>query len=700
MLKRFFNILLNPFIQALVIAGLVIAFLPQGIKKYHAELVMGATNFDNSQFIYADMDHDGNSERINTFHNLSGNVGITLMDGMFTLGQWNFRGIFEPKCPRVMTGNYNNDENDEIYIFTLVGDSLMLHALAFSSKPVLFIHDRLITRLGKSLKDPDYSLLPGALTDMNGDGSGDLVFSVNAGHSRQPRNVFIYDILNDTLYLSPKSGSFIGNMILEDLDGDSFMEIILSTYASSNYNNDPIEFTDTSSWLMVLDHDLDFLFTPVEFPGPTGGIQVSATEDPSGVIRLLCIATFGSPRVDTKKWFFTDLKGNILKERELNQENPLYMVGLLPARKKHISDKDLGIIENDGFYEIDANLNISKISDIKFSRWIPEFLDVDLDGNDEIIVLKPDHEQHLIYRDDFTHPTALDFPIQSSNPVLSVKMINGEPPQLSVQGDQDWKLFNYGINLLYRLRFLIYLGIYLVILGFILLIRKLYSFQLKKKYETEQKITRLQLAGIKAQMEPHFIMNTINTIGSSIYRQKPEDAYKLLLNFSGMVRSLLISSDKLTRTIGEETEFVRNYLELERSRFQEMFSFSIIQDDEVSPESIVPKMIIQIHAENAMKHGLMPKKSGGHLDISITKDQDYLLISIKDNGIGRNAASKKMSESTGRGMKILAQLFETYNKHNSKPLRQEIIDLFAEEKKPAGTMVKIWVPMEFNEGIF
>jgi sensor histidine kinase YesM len=111
-------------------------------------------------------------------------------------------------------------------------------------------------------------------------------------------------------------------------------------------------------------------------------------------------------------------------------------------------------------------------------------------------------------------------------------------------------------------------------------------------------------------------------------------------------------------------------------------------------------MIIQLHTENAVKHGLLPKKSGGLLDISVTGNLDYIVITISDNGIGRNLASKNISQSTGKGMKILGQFFDTYNRHNKVKLQQEIIDLYDEERNPVGTMVKIFVPVDFNEMIF
>jgi two-component sensor histidine kinase len=346
-------------------------------------------------------------------------------------------------------------------------------------------------------------------------------------------------------------------------------------------------------------------------------------------------------------------------------------------------------------------LNIRQISDMTFYHRYLNIIDADLDGSPEFILLNPDQEKHFILRNDLRHPVDLDLPVQSDRLLLSLKLNGNHPPQLSVQGDQNWKLFDYSVNPIYRWRFLIYVAVYAAVLLFILLIRKLYSFQLKKRYEAEKKMTQLQLSGIKAQMEPHFIMNTINMIGSSIYRQKPDEAYGQLINFSGMVRSLLLSSDKLTRTLAEELDFVKSYLELEKARFAGQFDYHIDRlDEETEDKIIIPKMIIQIHAENALKHGLLPRKEGGMLNISVIPEEGYLSILIRDNGIGRNAAVRNRSQSTGRGMKIISQLFETYNKHNRLPLRQEVTDLFDPQGAPAGTLVTIFVPLEFNTEIF
>ncbi len=329
MLRRLIHISLNPFFQALVVAGLIILFVPFGLKKYNAEQAEMSTNFNKTQFVFADLDHDGKSERIQTLFNFAGNVGIAIRAGNATLGQWNFRGVYQPDCPRIMMGDYNNNGLDEIYIFTLASDSVMLHAMEYSSKPSFFIRDRFITKIGKSLKDPDHFIIPGNIADMNGDGSGDLVFGISTGFSKQPRNVYIYDVLNDSLRKSPQSGTYIDHLLLFDLDCDGFEEILLNTYASGNFNEEPFPFTDTSSWMIVLDHDLNFLFQPVEFPGQTGSLEILPLKTKNGETVILGKYLHASTSGYPGKIFLADLKGNFLNERIIKVNDILFNMDLL-----------------------------------------------------------------------------------------------------------------------------------------------------------------------------------------------------------------------------------------------------------------------------------------------------------------------------------------------------------------------------------
>lgn len=701
MFRKALQVFLNPFFQALVVAGLFILFVPLGLRKYRAEQLDMTSHFDKSQFIFADLDHDGLSERIHTFINESGNAGVVIRTNLGPDQQRNYRGIYEDRTARLIIGDCNGDNLDEIFLFTYLEDTVFLHAVRFAREPELFIKDRFISTVGKNLNDPDLTFIPGKVTDMTGDGLGDVVFGINAGFSRYPRNVFIYDVARDSFRISPRSGAFFNQLCLANLDDDPFEEITLYTAGTDNFNEEPMVYHDSSSWMMALDHDLSFLFTPVMFSGTTGNFITfpifPAGQDPV----LLCIHKGFRNSAPESKAMICNTRGEIVKVKDLDGDEPLNTMEILPRSVQgYPSDEAIGFMYNNGLFEIDSSLNVRRLARIQFSGLAPDFIDIDRDGKDEFILPSADHKKHLIFRSDFSHPAELDYPIQAVRPVLSVKLNGDEPPQLSVMGDTQWWLFGYGINPIYRYRIFIYLAIYLSFLGFILLIRKLYSFQLRKKYETEKKITALQLSGIKAQMEPHFIFNVINSIGSSIYREKKDEAYEMVVRFSQMVRTLLSTSDQLYRTLNEELEFVTNFLELEKRRFPELFEYRIDIDPATDRELLVPKMILQLHTENALKHGLRPKGMGGLLEVTISQADDYLVLSVKDNGIGRKAAAEVMGSSTGKGMKMLSQLFETYNKHNPKPILQKITDLADESGGPAGTMVSIRVPVEFNPEIY
>jgi sensor histidine kinase YesM len=103
----------------------------------------------------------------------------------------------------------------------------------------------------------------------------------------------------------------------------------------------------------------------------------------------------------------------------------------------------------------------------------------------------------------------------------------------------------------------------------------------------------------------------------------------------------------------------------------------------------IPKFLIQIHAENALKHGLAPLETGGFLKIELKNTDSVLQIEIHDNGVGRKNASLKKGQSTGKGLEIMNELYSLYNKYYSEKIEAEIIDLSDNDGKPSGTRVLI-----------
>jgi tetratricopeptide (TPR) repeat protein len=221
--------------------------------------------------------------------------------------------------------------------------------------------------------------------------------------------------------------------------------------------------------------------------------------------------------------------------------------------------------------------------------------------------------------------------------------------------------------------------------------------QLQLKHEFDHKIRELQILSLKNQLNPHFIFNALNSIGSTIIKDNSDKAYDLLTHFSELIRSSLVNSDKISISLKEELEFVNNYLVLEKNRFKEIFNYKISIQGNVDDNISLPRMAIQVFAENAVKHGLRHKKEGGLLQIDINQLNGNVEITIKDNGIGREKAMSLPATSTGKGLNIIREMFSIYEQLNDIKIRYEIHDLKDSEKAAIGTEVVINIPNNKND---
>jgi sensor histidine kinase YesM len=242
--------------------------------------------------------------------------------------------------------------------------------------------------------------------------------------------------------------------------------------------------------------------------------------------------------------------------------------------------------------------------------------------------------------------------------------------------------------------------IFITIVGSTILLTYLFLINKKKKQiekiETEKKITELQLNTIRGQIDPHFTFNVINSIASVIYKEDKESAMKMFNKFSNLLRVVITSSAKTYRSIDDEISFVKNYLEIEKFRFKDKFEYSITLDKNVDKYKNIPKMVIQTHVENAIKHGLMHKEKEGKLSISIKCNDNENIIIIEDNGIGREKAKHLSTKSTGIGLKIINSYYDLFNKYNKEKIIQEIIDLEDVSDNSSGTKIIIKIPLNFN----
>ena len=153
----------------------------------------------------------------------------------------------------------------------------------------------------------------------------------------------------------------------------------------------------------------------------------------------------------------------------------------------------------------------------------------------------------------------------------------------------------------------------------------------QKHMLVDKKQLESQINFLHAQIQPHFLYNTINTI-SAYSRTDPEQSRQLLIELSTYLRGKFRSEKDMFTLLKDEIELIKSYLTIEQVRFKERLSVEYDIDEDCN--ILIPCLILQPLVENAVKHGLIPKKEGGKLCISVKKEADNVVVKIKDNGIG------------------------------------------------------------------
>ena len=210
-----------------------------------------------------------------------------------------------------------------------------------------------------------------------------------------------------------------------------------------------------------------------------------------------------------------------------------------------------------------------------------------------------------------------------------------------------------------------------------------------------QQLADTEMSALRAQMNPHFLFNGLNSIKLFVIQNRPEEASLYLSKFAGLIRLVLENSKSSLIPLERELEALRLYLELEALRFEGKFSYRIDVDEEVAAELVqVPPTLLQPYVENAIWHGLLQRDApGGHVAIRIeTLGAHRTRFVIEDNGIGRAAAlavkSRSATTHKSLGLKIttdrLRLLRERYGLH-----AEVLIDDLHESGRPTGTRVTI-----------
>lgn len=214
-----------------------------------------------------------------------------------------------------------------------------------------------------------------------------------------------------------------------------------------------------------------------------------------------------------------------------------------------------------------------------------------------------------------------------------------------------------------------------------------------KREKMEDSLLDMEAKTLRAQMNPHFIFNCMNSIKALIQANDGNKAVTYLTTFSKLLRTILQNSDEREVTLYDELETCKLYVQLEAMRFGNKFKYQFNIDESTDLKSIkVPALIIQPFIENAIWHGIMPKEDGGTLSISVAGDGNVVRCIIDDSGIGR-VRSKQNQFKTGqpfhqsKGICLTQGRLHLDSLLNSRNSAVEIIDKYDRLKKAAGTTV-------------
>lgn len=216
------------------------------------------------------------------------------------------------------------------------------------------------------------------------------------------------------------------------------------------------------------------------------------------------------------------------------------------------------------------------------------------------------------------------------------------------------------------------------------------------KKEVEKQLSQSQLTALRSQMNPHFIFNALNSIQDYIISNNKVLASDYLGVFADLMRKHLHYSNEDEITLEEEVESLSMYLQLEQVRFEETLTYSINVANELDIIAVnLPVMLIQPFAENAIKHGLLHKKGERFLEVDFFKKGENLIVTVKDNGIGRKQSAEvnkmRKKEHKSFATSALQKRINLINQSQKNKIEIEYVDLIG--KEPLGTLVNISIPL-------
>jgi hypothetical protein len=658
------NILSSPFILALPIAILIIIILPDAFNKYEIITLKEENEYKkNSTEKYQDLNGDGISERIVAYDNRRGFPAIqVLKDDNVLVDQWNLNGTYPERSNIFYCADLDHNGLYEIYIFTMQGDSLLLNIVEPFPDAEVSLKDAFICKIWRHEDGFDFDVVALFDHDLDNDGTNELIFKVKAGFSKQPRGLFAYNRVSNKFSRTPVMGANINRVIIEDLDSNSFPEIYCSCSTRGNIHDSlDIPFNDYSSWLMGFDHNLNFLFDPVEFPFYPSSVHIGVYQNTE---HKLYLAAFFNDRSKKDRMTLTlfNHNGEVADKTIVPGPDSEGITNCAALRNISLMGEEKLMAHSPcEYFLINSALAVEGHIEFDENYGFHSYIDVENDGAKEFILCS--NSGVIIARNDFSYPVKIANKIDPhrTQPIIISKVEKGNKhPELFIKIAGNVYYYIYKQNPLFYFKYIIWLAIYAAIVLLVYFFGRIQTWQLRKKLETMNTINRLRIKTIQNQISPHFTFNAIHSISGLAVTGDMDRLNYYTKRYASLMRRLLENADKISVSLQEEVDFTIDYLETQSIRYEGEFEYNFHIHDEVNMNTKVPRSMIHTFAENAVKYGLRGMKRKGVLDITIENNKNVLSVHLQDNGEGKSKSLEK--DSTGKGYEIIEKIFELYTK--------------------------------------
>ena len=680
-----------PAVLALLTTLILVLTLKELRVPYRLRLLETETGKSEEYHAFKDLDGDGQSEWFVIKYNRAGNLAITIRDMQTNtaINQFNFPGKLTELGPIFDMHDIDSNGIQDVFICSEYHDSLFLSVVDDPYTRPTRHHTFFLEEINRYNENGDYHFSTGGLSDLDGDDTPEYICAINGGYSLQPRRVYAINYRTGQVTRSPLSAAAVIGLELVDLDQDGWDEIVMETTAPENFKT-PFPYPDSISWLMVLDHNLEFYAPPVALSKSLVGALLPFRD--SGKYYILLIQVLSEPH--------DSFSGQLmLFNDQLNPVNKKFLRrGGLSAMElwsgSAVPELEDILVVNDHYnHHLNMDLQFTDSSrnslDLDYNNGIE--LDLDNDGTIEYVYQGDNYV--AVFRDGLSDPVLADISVSERSERVLISAIEspGAHPILFIQIGNTRARLLYEHNPWFRYRALVYPGIFILMFGLLLAIFFAMDRLVARRYEKDRLISQLQLQSIKNQLDPHFTYNALNAVGSLIYKEEKDLAYLYLKGLTDLLRMVSGDAGSITWTLSEELDFVQKYLDIEKLRFRDRFQFQITVSEEPLKALQIPKMSILTFVENSIKHGLRHKKDQWRLTLRIVPEGEGVKIGISDNGIGRAAAVKYREDSTGQGIEMMRQYFRQFSEATGKNARFTVTDLYGEDRKAAGTLVEIMI---------